>query len=1279
MQDRGHCPIIHAAAWLALLVLLLSAAGAGFAAPVPGIVQTRFRTWSTAQGLPQATVRAIAQDQTGFLWIGTQDGLARFDGYTFKVYRHERNDRWSLSANHVTAIVAGHDGDLWIGTQAGLNHYDPDLDRFTVIQADPTRPEGLVSSTINALLLDSRQRLWVATTGDRLQWLDPANGSFHDSGFGSRAPFRAVRSIIELRDHSLLLATLDGVWRMDTSASSLVELAIAGETPFDAYALAQGADDSLWIGTAEAGLYHFGADGKLLTHYQHDALDAGDEGKLHDNAVRALLFDAQGALWIAGNAHGLARLDAASGRFEHLAHDPSRPEMVGANRLWSLFAERHGLLIVGSWVNGFSVYDPRTRAFSQIGSVRGDPRTLPTPAIKTVYADADGTLWMGATEGGGLVHFDPERGVLRRFTHDPQRTDSLAHDFVQHVVPARNGGLWIATSGGGLDWKRPGADSFLHLQHDPSDPGSLASDNVSFVVEDHRGTLWVGTADRGLDERCARCSAFGHHRHDASDPRSIANDYVTTMLESRDGELWLGGPKGLMRHDQVGSRFEHYTSDVADPQSIGADFITTLAQDSRGDLWIGTQGGGLNRLVRDGSGKVHFQAIDSHSGLASNAIGAIIEDRKADLWVSTTVGISRIDSSLHVVNFGQHEGAHGLGYWINSGARLPDGRIVFGGLGGATLFDPTRVVPPPVPEVIVTGLLVQNEPALLRWQDPKAALESSLWRGHAVSLEHDGSSVTFEFAALDFTDPESIRYAYWLEGHDRSWIETPSNRRFTTYTDLSPGRYFLRVRARHNSVWSEPSTAIAVEVHPGLWESPLAYLLYALAAVLMIVLATLQTRASLRRKHRVQESIRLNEERLKLALWGSGSELWDLDLTSGWMHRDNQLEHLAVSHAAGEQTLTAFRPYVHPDDIERFEQTFVAHLRGQTPAFEASYRTRNVDEEWVWVLTRGRVVERDAQGRALRMSGTTSDSNALNQALAALRVLNEQLESRVDKRTAALQGANAELRNTLERLTLAQRQLLEAEKLASLGGMVAGIAHEINTPLGIGVTAASHLHEEAQRLSRQLLAGNLGDEQLRAFEVVARESTQMILRNLRRADHLVKSFKRVAVDQSSEDRRVVDLGACLDDILTTLGPGLKKTGHAVELDCAPDLVVNTAPGALYQIVSNLVMNSVTHAFPDHAAGTMRIRARRAGEEVEIAYSDDGVGMDDAVRARIFEPFFTTRRGQGGSGLGMHIIYNLVTQVLHGHIDCTSAPGQGTQFLIRFPLGEVQGGAGPVAQ
>jgi signal transduction histidine kinase len=265
----------------------------------------------------------------------------------------------------------------------------------------------------------------------------------------------------------------------------------------------------------------------------------------------------------------------------------------------------------------------------------------------------------------------------------------------------------------------------------------------------------------------------------------------------------------------------------------------------------------------------------------------------------------------------------------------------------------------------------------------------------------------------------------------------------------------------------------------------------------------------------------------------------------------------------------------------------------------------------------------------------------------------------------SLRSANVELHATLARLRQTQGQLVEAEKMASLGGLVAGVAHEINTPLGISLTAASHLGEEAHRLHGRLATGELKRSELDSFGQMATDATDLIVRNLQRASQLVKSFKQVAVDQTVDTPRPAELGAELAGILAMLSPALKLTPHRVVLDCPEPIQLLLPAGALYQIVSNLVMNAVQHAFPGGRAGHVTIGVRRDGADIVLTCADDGAGMSDAVRAQIFDPFFTTRRAEGGTGLGLHILYNLVVQVLRGSVRCDTQLGKGRTFEIRW--------------
>ena len=263
--------------------------------------------------------------------------------------------------------------------------------------------------------------------------------------------------------------------------------------------------------------------------------------------------------------------------------------------------------------------------------------------------------------------------------------------------------------------------------------------------------------------------------------------------------------------------------------------------------------------------------------------------------------------------------------------------------------------------------------------------------------------------------------------------------------------------------------------------------------------------------------------------------------------------------------------------------------------------------------------------------------------------------------------AEYKLQSTLEALQNTQAELVQVEKMASLGGLVAGVAHEINTPIGVGLTAATHLHEQATELDEKFTSGQLKKSDFQAFIATATQSTSIVEANLNRASDLIRSFKQVAVDQTSEETRQINVLNYVDEVLESLKPNLKRAKHQITVEGDRDIILNTHPGALSQVITNLVMNSVIHAYDEAEQGHIKIIAAREENALSLTYSDDGKGMDEEVSAKIFEPFFTTKRGSGGSGLGMHILYNQVTQTLGGSIELHSTPGKGTAFEINIPF------------
>jgi signal transduction histidine kinase len=318
------------------------------------------------------------------------------------------------------------------------------------------------------------------------------------------------------------------------------------------------------------------------------------------------------------------------------------------------------------------------------------------------------------------------------------------------------------------------------------------------------------------------------------------------------------------------------------------------------------------------------------------------------------------------------------------------------------------------------------------------------------------------------------------------------------------------------------------------------------------------------------------------------------------------------------------------------------------------------------MLINARLV-RDKRGEIVFIEGSNLDISRRKEAEETVRRLNEELEARVAVRTYQLEVANNELKETLGRLRSAQHHLVQSEKMAALGGLVAGVAHEINTPVGIAVTAASHLEQKTRELLLVFNEGAITRGGLADYLGVCLESSGMVLSNLRRAADLIRGFKQVAVDQSSEVRRAFKLGEYIQEVLLSLRPKLKKTKHMVEVRCEKGLVVDSYPGALSQIVTNLVMNSLIHAYGEGEAGHLLLTARAVGDNLELTYSDDGRGISKENLPHIFEPFFTTSRHKGGTGLGLHILFNIVTQTLDGSITCDSEIGKGTVFTIVFPL------------
>ncbi|MFP4477334.1 MAG: ATP-binding protein [Desulfatibacillaceae bacterium] len=423
---------------------------------------------------------------------------------------------------------------------------------------------------------------------------------------------------------------------------------------------------------------------------------------------------------------------------------------------------------------------------------------------------------------------------------------------------------------------------------------------------------------------------------------------------------------------------------------------------------------------------------------------------------------------------------------------------------------------------------------------------------------------------------------------------------------------------------------------------------------------------------RARERIADSERRLSKLIETANEGFIELDGTATIV--DANPEMCAILGRNRETIVgKSFFTFVERRHLDELRRRMANRKSGERITYEIAFRTP--DDMEVDCLVKSTPL-RDKNGRFSGSFAMVTDITEMKQAQEQVRRLNAELEQRVAERTALLESVNKALHESLAELKEAQNQLVQSEKMAALGGLVAGVAHEINTPIGVALTASSFLEEKTDTLGRQRDSGEIRDGDLEKYMKTANEASSIILTNLRRAANLISSFKQVAVDQSSEDRRRFKLKEYIDEVLLSLHPSLKRTSHRITVDCPQDIEIDSYPGAFSQIITNLVMNSVVHGFEGMESGEIHMDVHTRDGDILFRYRDNGAGMEPETLRKMYDPFFSTRRTHGGSGLGMHIVYNLVTSTLGGQIECTSQPGAGTNFLITLPVDpERRGGKG----
>jgi ligand-binding sensor domain-containing protein/signal transduction histidine kinase len=776
----------------------------------------RFDRITGEDGLSQNVVLTIAQDRRGFMWFGTEDGLNKYNGYTFTIYKHDPDNPTTLSDNFVSVIYEDRAGDLWVGTRNGLNRLDRATGTFVRYEHDPDDAQSIGGTWIVSLCEDREGVLWVGTDDGGLDRFDRANGTVvhyrHDPDDPTSLSDDSVGAIYEDRQGALWVGTDAGLDLLDRETGTFTRFQ---NRPGDQHSLG-GAEVSaitedqtgrLWVGTEDGGLSRFDRASGAFERYRQD--DEDPHSLIH-NRVKAVFEDNVGRLWV-GTQNGLDLYDADRDRFVHYQNDPGDPSSLSSNAVWSVYEDRTGVLWFGTYGGGLSKYNRITDQFVLYQHRPDLPGSLSDDMVWAIHEDEDDILWIG-TFNGGLNRLDREAGELSVYRHDPEDAGSLGSDDVRAILEDRMGVLWVGT-GGGLDRldRSPGAaleeGAFAHYRHDADDPTSLSENRVSVLLEDSRGDLWVGTRTGGLNRFDRETGAFVRYQHDTDDPTSLSSDRVWALYEDAVGKLWVGTLGGVSVWNPDTDSFTRYLNNPDDSHSLSNDAVFAFHEDAEGTMWVGTWGSGLDRFDPQTQTFDHYTEKD---GLANNVIYGIEADRQGNLWMSTNKGLSKFDPRTETFhNYDVRDGLQDNEFNVGAHFASPNGELFFGGVRGFNAFYPQRVTGNPhAPPVVITAFGKFNQ-----------VVRRDLELGEHIALSYQEDFIFFEFAALDYAAPDKNRYAYMLEGQDETWVNA-GMRRHVDYTNLRGGNYVFRVRGSNNDgVWNEEGTFVTLTVTPPFWET----------------------------------------------------------------------------------------------------------------------------------------------------------------------------------------------------------------------------------------------------------------------------------------------------------------------------------------------------------------------------------------------------------------------------------------------------------------------------
>jgi ligand-binding sensor domain-containing protein/signal transduction histidine kinase len=766
----------------------------------PGFI---FQNLGLDDGLSEGTVRTIIEDKRGFMWFGTVDGLNKYDGYKFTIYKNIRSDKYSLSNSSIRGSYADSKNRLWIITRDGLNLYDPIKDRFYNYKCSVYPALADLRDRIEDISEDNKGNLWVVAGREglfRIESLEMPTERFLPE---SKDDFGNLVVAKPDNKGNIWIGTWDGLMKFNIKNKQFIDLRLKYGRGYQVNHIHIDNTGNIWIATTQ-GLKIINKLTGELEEYKHDPLNYES---LNGNNILKVIPYKDGNYLVAMDGTGIDYFDVKTKTFSHYTHENAQ---LSSNNITSFYSDSKGDLWAGTFLNGVNYSNSSTNLFALVMNNPYSDRAIKNGIITHFLKDSKSNFWI-TTDGGGLFIKMKGNETFNNYKLS-QNEKGPSSDAIIDILEDEKGKIWLATYGGGLNLFNFKDSLFKTYWHDPLNPHSVCSNKLRGLAR-YNNKLWVGSYGTGISTLDEDSGKFKHYSHDKSDTTSILSDWIHKIFKDHEGNLWIGTFDGLCRYLPETDNFKSYRFDMNN-KSADKNYINDIFEDSQGHLWIATGGGGL---ILFNSHTDTFEDYTIEDGLSNNTISSILEDDRSNLWLSTSNGLTKFNTaSKRGVPYTIKDGAPSVTYFLASKYKDESGKLYFGTNKGYLLINPlmsaiNKIIPP----VVLTEIKLAHSVVHAGGKD--STLNKHISETKKISLSYDQNAFTIEFAALNFNNSKKNKYAFKLEGFDKAWNYV-GDQRTATYTNLNPGSYIFRVRGSNNDeVWNKEGTFIEITIIPPLW------------------------------------------------------------------------------------------------------------------------------------------------------------------------------------------------------------------------------------------------------------------------------------------------------------------------------------------------------------------------------------------------------------------------------------------------------------------------------